>query len=203
MRNVLRSISSALERAFSRVFVRATMSEYGVRGTGAIERRDGSVTPFKISGDVSPSLLAELMPQAMRRVFGMGRGPFSRMLGAVTHPTAVRTAVADLVVDRIDAGAAAGHLVFNTSGDVEVATLTFSDPAFGNAASGTATANAITSDTSATGGTVAKFVAEDSDGTDVFLGAVGTSGSDINLSSLAVGASDTVSMSSLTYSAAA
>lgn len=122
---------------------------------------------------------------------------------AVTHPTAVRTALADLVVDLLDAGAGAGTLVFNTSGDVEVATLTFSDPAFGAASSGTATASAITSDTSATGGTVAKFVAQDSDGTDCFLGAVGTSGSDINLSSLTVGVGDTVSVSSLTYSAPA
>jgi len=122
---------------------------------------------------------------------------------AVTHATTVRTAIADLVVDRIDAGAGAGTLEFLTSGDVEVATLTFSDPAFGAASSGTATASAITSDTSATGGTVAKFVTKDSNGTAVFYGAVSTSGSDINLSSLSVGVGDTVAISSLTYSAPA
>lgn len=120
---------------------------------------------------------------------------------AVTHPTAVRTAIADLVVDGIDAGAAAGTLEFQTSGDVEVATLTFSDPAFGAAAAGVATANAITSDTNATGGTVAKAVLQDSDGVDKILCAVGTSGSDINLSTLAVQAADTVACSSLTYTA--
>lgn len=120
---------------------------------------------------------------------------------AVTHPTAVRTAIADLVVDGIDAGAAAGTLEFQTSGGVEVATLTFSDPAFGAAASGVATANAITSDTNATGGTVAKAVLQDSDGVDKVLCAVGTSGSDINLSTLAVQAADTVACSSLTYTA--
>lgn len=122
---------------------------------------------------------------------------------AVTHLTAVRTGIADYVVDLIDAGAGAGTLVFNTSGDVEVATLTFSDPAFGAAVNGVATASSITSDTSATGGTVAKFVVKDSNGTVVFSGAVGTSGSDINLSSLSVGAGDTVSVSSLTYTAPA
>lgn len=122
---------------------------------------------------------------------------------AVTHATTVRTAIADLVVDLIDAGAGAGTLEFLTSGDVEVATLTFSDPAFGNSVAGTATASAITSDTSATGGTVAKFVTKDSNGTAVFYGAVSTSGSDINLSSLAVGVGDTVAISSLTYSAPA
>lgn len=120
---------------------------------------------------------------------------------AVTHPTAVRTAIADLVVDGIDAGAAAGTLEFQTSGDVEVATLTFSDPAFGAAVNGVATANAITSDTNATGGTVAKAVLQDSDGVDKVLCAVGTSGSDINLSTLAVQAADTVACSSLTYTA--
>jgi len=94
-------------------------------------------------------------------------------------------------------------LVFNTSGNAEVATLAFGATAFGAASSGTATANAITSDTSATGGTVAKFQAKSGAGTVIFEGAVSTSGSDINLSSLVVGVGDTVSISSLTYSAPA
>jgi len=122
---------------------------------------------------------------------------------AVTHPTTVRNGLADYVVDLIDAGAGAGTLEFQTSGNVEVATLTFSDPAFGAATGGTATASAITSDTSATGGAVAKFAVKDSNGNPVFYGAVSTSGSDINLSSLSVGVGDTVSISSLTYSAPA
>jgi hypothetical protein len=129
---------------------------------------------------------------------------------AITHPTAVRNALCDLVVDRIDAGAGAGTLKFLTSGTNpanEVATLTFPDPAFDDAGStggnadGVATANAITSDTSATGGVTTTFIIEDSDGTDVMYGAVGTSGSDINLSSTTIGVNDTVSISSLTYTA--
>jgi hypothetical protein len=64
-----------------------------------------------------------------------------------------------------------------------------------------ATANSITSDTTATGGTVAKFVIKDSDSNAVMTGNVQTSGGDINLSSLAVGANDTVSVTSLTYTA--
>ena len=122
---------------------------------------------------------------------------------AVTHPTAVRNSVADLVVDLIDAGSGAGYLEFQTSGDTEVATLPFSDPAFGAASSGTATASAISSDTSATGGTIAKARAYDSDDTEVFACSVTATsgGGDIELSSVVISAGQTVSVSSLTYSA--
>jgi archaellin len=90
-----------------------------------------------------------------------------------------------------------------TSGDVEVATLGFSNPAFGAASSGTATANAISDDTSATGGTIAKFKTQDRDNSEVYQGNVTLSGGggDIELSSLNIIASDTVQMASLTYSA--
>lgn len=122
---------------------------------------------------------------------------------AVTHPTGVRNAIADLVVDRIDAGAAAGTLEMQTSGDVEVATLTFSDPAFGAASSGTATASAITQDSSATGGTIAKARAKDSDGNEVFACSVTATGGggDITLNSVVVSAGQAVAVSSLTYTA--
>ena len=122
---------------------------------------------------------------------------------AVTHPTAVRNAIADIVVDGLDAGAGPGTLKFQTAGSVEVATLTFSDPAFGAAASAVATANAITSDTSATGGTITKAVLQDSDGVDKILCSVTATGGggDIELSSVVVSAGQTVSVSSLTYTA--
>ena len=106
---------------------------------------------------------------------------------AVTHPAAVRNTIADTVVDLIDAGAGAGTLEIQTGGSVEVATLTFSDPAFGNAAAGVATAAAITSDTNATGGTAAQFVIQDSNSTAVINGSVTATGGggDIQLSSVA------------------
>ena len=126
---------------------------------------------------------------------------------AITHHDDIRNSVCNLVVDAIDAGAGAGKLVFRTSGNTAVATLTFSDPAFdaagtaGGNSVGVATAEPITSDTNAAGGTVAKFTVEDSTTKMVFTGAVSTSGSDINLSSLTVGAGDTVTVSALTYTA--
>lgn len=124
---------------------------------------------------------------------------------AVTHPTAVRNAIADLVVDKLDVGSgtAEGRLVFQTSGGAAVATLAFANPAFGAASGGVATANAITSDTNAAGGTTTKAELRDRDATPIVLCEVSTSGSDINLSSVAIGATDTVSVSSLTYTAPA
>jgi len=125
---------------------------------------------------------------------------------AINHAEAVRNGIADYVVGLIDTGTGSpnlGTLVIATSAspEVEVATLTFANPAFGDAAAGVATANAITSDTSATGGTAGRFQIKDSDGTFLVGGAVSTSGSDINLSSVAIGSGDTVSISSLTYTA--
>lgn len=124
---------------------------------------------------------------------------------SVTHATAVRTILADAAVDQIDAGAGAGTLEFQTSGDVEVATLTFSDPAFGAAVNGVATASAITQDSSATGGTIAKARLKDSDGNIKISCSVTASGGggDIELNSVVVSAGQAVSVSSLTYTAPA
>ena len=115
-----------------------------------------------------------------------------------TLETTARNAACDAVVDLIDGGAGAGLLVFRTAGDVEVATLTFSDPAFGASAAGVATASAITDDSSATGGTTTKATFETSAATIILTATVGTSGQDINLSNNVVGAGNTVQISSLT-----
>lgn len=124
---------------------------------------------------------------------------------AVTHSVAARNAAANAVVDILDTGSAdaSGDLILQTSGNVTVATLILSNPAFGSASSGTATANAITSDTSAVGGTVAKAALRDRDNNQTILGSVTASGGggDFIISNTSVGASDTVSCSSLTYSA--
>lgn len=129
---------------------------------------------------------------------------------AVTHPTAMRNSIADLVVDSIDPGGP-GKLKFRLTGTAgspgtAAATLTFSATAFGAASSGTATANAITSDTNATGNAspVATATLETAGGTVIVHCAVAASGSDINMTGgLTIGAGDTVSCSSLTYSAPA
>lgn len=124
---------------------------------------------------------------------------------SVTHATTTRNSIANLIDDLINAGNSAGILEFQTSGGVEVATLTFSDPAFGAAVNGTITAGVITDDTNATGGTIAKAVFKDSDGNAVLECSVTATGGggDIELSSVIISAGQTVGLSSLTYTAPA
>ena len=124
---------------------------------------------------------------------------------SLTHPTAVRTALADFVVDQLDEGTPPGTLVMQTSGGVTVATLTFSNPAFGAAVAGVATANAITSDTNAVGGTIAKAELRNAAGSPKILCSVTATGGggDITLSSVIISAGQTVSITSLTYTAPA
>lgn len=126
---------------------------------------------------------------------------------AVTHSTAARNAATDAVTALISTS---GKLVFRISPSTvaspgtAVATLSLSATAFGASASGTATANAITSDTNATGNAspVAFATLQTSGGTIVIHCAVAASGSDINMTNgLTVAAGDTVSCSSLTYTA--
>lgn len=120
---------------------------------------------------------------------------------AVTLTTAARNAACNAIVDLIDDGTtdANGDLVIRTSGDVEVATLAFSNPAFGAAATGVATAATISDDTSATGGTAANFIFQDRDNTEVLEGSAGDVGTeDLVLSSASIGSGDTVSVTSFT-----
>jgi hypothetical protein len=125
---------------------------------------------------------------------------------ALTHSTAARNAATDAVTALIGAS---GKLVFRLSGTVAapgtaVATLSLSATGFGASATGTATANAITSDTNAAGNAspVATATLQTSAGTVVIHCAVAASGSDINMTNgLTVTAGDTVSCSSLTYTA--
>ena len=123
---------------------------------------------------------------------------------AVTHATPVRNLIADTVTAEIDGGGAAGHIFFQTYGGAsDVADLTFSATAFGAASSGVCTAAAINDDTDCDAGTVAVFAVKDSGGTTIFSGSVTATGGggDIILSSVAIGAGDTISISSLTYEA--
>jgi hypothetical protein len=84
-----------------------------------------------------------------------------------------------------------------------LAELRFGNPAYGAAAAGVATANAITSDSDANAtGTATWFRALKSDGsTSVYDGSVGSSGCDLNLNSAAIQIHAAVAVASLTYTA--
>lgn len=132
---------------------------------------------------------------------------------------AAACAACNAIVDLLDAGTPPGLLKIYTAGsgipaDVDtaltdqtlLATLTLANPAaFGNAADdtgkATATANSITSDSSADAtGTAAFFRATNAAGTAVIQGTVGTSSADLILNSVAISSGAAVSVTSWTFS---
>jgi cytoskeletal protein RodZ len=131
------------------------------------------------------------------------------MSASLSHPTLIRNLIADTVVDQLDAGGAAAKLIFYTAnGGSALATLTFAEPAFNGAASGTAavTTDSIVSNTNTNAGTVTWFEAQDSNGNTIFEGNVSSdddANGSIQLSSTTLGTGDTVSVSALSYTAPA
>jgi len=121
---------------------------------------------------------------------------------AVTLTTAARDAACDAVVDLIEGGTgdANGDLVIRNSGNTPVATLAFSNPAFGASSNGTATAATISDDTNAAGGTADNFIFQNLSNAEVLSGTVTVTsgGGDLELSSVTIGAGDTVSVTSFT-----
>ena len=118
----------------------------------------------------------------------------------------LRTAIAQMVADAVDAGTAnpAGQLVFLTAGDAVVSTIVFNNPAFGAPSNGDVSliVSPVVQDSSAVGGTPTKFEIQDRDGNVVLEGTVGASGTeDIVLASPTIGIGETVKIDSLTYSA--
>lgn len=112
----------------------------------------------------------------------------------MTLTTEARNAACNGVVDLLNSGT----IVFHTSGESEVATCTFGATAFGDAAVGVATANAIADDTTATGGTIAHAHLRKSDTTELAQCTTAVGSGDFNMTSLVIGAGDTVSVTSLT-----
>jgi len=113
--------------------------------------------------------------------------------------TALRNVLADAIDNEINTGAGVADLQFETSGDVEVATIALQNPAFGAAAAGVITlAGVPLSDLSATGGTTVQASVFDRDATKQFEMTVGTSGTEIIISSTVIGATDQVDLTALT-----
>lgn len=119
----------------------------------------------------------------------------------------MRNNAANGIVDTIDQGSGAGTVKIYTGsqpGSVGgtygtlLGTLTFSDPAFGNASTGVATASSITSDTNAdASGTAATFTLTDSDLNVLADGDCGQGSGTMNFDSTAVVAGGTLAISSM------
>lgn len=113
--------------------------------------------------------------------------------------TALRNVLADAIDNEINTGAGTATFLFETSGDVEVATIDLQNPAFGAAAAGVITLQGVPlSDTSATGGTTVQASVFDRDASKQFEMTVGTSGTEIIISSTVIGATDQVDLTALT-----
>lgn len=91
-----------------------------------------------------------------------------------------------------------------TAGNTIVAALAFpSTNAFGAASASSMTANTITSDSSAAGGTAAWFSITKATGLRVIDGSVGTSGADLNLNSVTITTGATVAITAFTVTTSA
>lgn len=128
---------------------------------------------------------------------------------ALRLSTDTRNKACDAIAQDIDAGVAAGTMQIRTGaqpanvGDAAtgtlLGTLTFSDPAFGAAAVGVATASAITSDASADAtGTAGHFRILDSAGNIVADGTCGQGSGDLNFNNSAIVAGGVIACTSFT-----
>lgn len=98
---------------------------------------------------------------------------------AMTHTNNARNAIANAVCALVNQGGqnASGQLVIFDAQNNVLAVLPLSNPAFGNAVDGTATANAVTSDPNPTvGGVPYRYEVQDCGGNWVFRGSCGPSG---------------------------
>lgn len=123
--------------------------------------------------------------------------------------TTARNNACNGIVDTLDQGSGAATIQVRTGsqptnvGDTPtgtlLGTLTASDPAFGNASTGVATASAITSDTNAdASGTAGYHVWKDSDGNNIMDGTCGQGSGDLSFDNSTIVAGGTIAISSYT-----
>jgi len=111
--------------------------------------------------------------------------------------TATRGVMGVSITTLVQTGAGAANIKFETSGDVEVATCNLAGTSF-TGASGVLTAGAISDDTSATGGTIEHVSMYNKNGDKVAEFTCAVSASEFTISSLLIGAGDTIGCSSFT-----
>lgn len=126
---------------------------------------------------------------------------------ALTHTSAVRTALADKIDDYVNTGAGTSKCQIATSSAFTtlLAEFDLSNPAFGAAVAGVITlASVPKTDSSANNtGTAANGRIIDRDGTEIVRGTVGTSGTDWIIDNVSIVSGQTVILNSLTWTAPA
>ncbi len=116
----------------------------------------------------------------------------------------MRSLISDQVTAQVDGGSTDGELVLQDTGSTALVVLTFASTAFGAASSGVCTANTITDGTVTVAGTATQGIARSSTQNNTAFSFSVTStggGGDIELSSNVLSTGQTVSMTSLTYTA--
>ena len=118
-----------------------------------------------------------------------------------TLTVAARNAAADAIVDLIDGGSGSyGDIAFLDSSDTVLCVCNMSNPAFGSASNGTATANSISNGTVSTSGTIAKVKIRDTDDNEVMECTITVTGGggEFEIGNLTVSSGDTISVTSFT-----
>lgn len=122
---------------------------------------------------------------------------------ALTLSTAARNAATDGVVDLVDAGVtdAGGDLVIRDSGNTELVVFVLDATAFGNAATGTASAAGLPKTIAAVAtGTANNALLRDKDNNNIITGlTVGTSGTDVTIDNTSINSGQDVTLNSLDY----
>lgn len=118
---------------------------------------------------------------------------------ALTLATTVKNSVLDAISALINTGGAGTLEIWTSAFGTKLADLTFNATSFAAASGGSATANAITADSSANAtGTAAVFRIKSGGGTTLIDGTVGTTGQDINFNTVSFVTGDNISISALT-----
>ena len=125
---------------------------------------------------------------------------------STTLVAAARNAACDAIVDLVDGGAGSNGTIEWVRSDesTSVCSTDLSATAFGSAAAGVATlaGGSLDSD-GATAGTIAYAQFKDKAGTKIWTDSVGTSGENINLSSVTLANNDVVRLTSYTFTVSA
>ena len=126
---------------------------------------------------------------------------------AIVHSTAIRTAIANLVVDAIDVGAGTNGTLQLLDGAVVDVTINLQEPAFGAAVAGVATAAGLPRSGVAAVGVAEldNFKIKDEDGTVILTGTVTNKAGagDIKIDNTMTAAGQTVYVDTLAYTAPA